>query len=40
MLDDLSRLLSEKEMVQGDELRDMLARSEPETGPETRTDMK
>ena len=32
VLDDLARLLSEKEIVQGEELRDMLAESKPETG--------
>ena len=31
VLDDLARLLSEKEIVQGQELRDMLAESQPET---------
>jgi cell division protease FtsH len=32
VLDDLAHLLSEKEIVQGEELRGMLAGSEPETG--------
>ncbi len=32
VLDDLARLLSEKEIVQGQELRDMLAESNPEAG--------
>jgi cell division protease FtsH len=32
VLDDLARLLSEKEIVQGQELRDMLAASKPENG--------
>ncbi len=31
VLDELARLLSEKEIVQGQELRDMLAGSKPET---------
>ena len=34
VLDNLARLLSEKEMVQGQELRDMLAGSKPETETE------
>jgi cell division protease FtsH len=34
VLDDLARLLSEKEIVQGQELRDMLAGSKPETETE------
>jgi len=31
VLDELARLLSEKEIVQGQELRDMLAGSKPDT---------
>ena len=34
VLDALARLLSEKEIVQGQELRDMLAGSKPETETE------
>jgi cell division protease FtsH len=34
VLDNLARLLSEKEIVQGQELRDMLAGSKSETGTE------
>jgi cell division protease FtsH len=34
VLDDLAHLLSEKEIVQGQELRDMLAGSKPETETE------
>ena len=32
VLDDLARLLSEKEIVQGEELRKMLSESKPEKG--------